>query len=102
MMACRNPYGPTIPARVLVGVWLAAMLFACAALAHELPGSAAPHAYPGTCTLVGVEEVSAPVDQQTDTIALVARYRFGSGSESGKPIALQFEIARARADDVRR
>ena len=83
------------------GAGLALLLIACAAPAQERPAAAAPSAYPGTCTLVGIEEVTAPVGQQSDTIALVARYRFGGESEPRKPFALQFEIARTRAHDLR-
>jgi hypothetical protein len=79
---------------------LALLLVACAAR-PERPTSDASRTYPGTCTLVDIEEVAAPADDPTDTIALVARYRFGAGSEARGPFGLRFEVARARAHDLR-
>jgi hypothetical protein len=76
------------------------LLCACGAGAAERPARRTPSAYPGTCTLIEIAEVAAPADQETDVIALVARYRFGAGERARGPFALQFEIARPRAREL--
>jgi hypothetical protein len=89
-------------ARLSVGACVVGGLLACGAPALERLPSEAPRSYPGTCTLVGIEEVSAPIDQPTDTVALVARYRFGEGAGHSDAVGLHFEVARTRARDLRR
>ena len=59
--------------------------------------------YQGTCALVGIEEVPAPVDQTGDSVVLIARYRFGEGGHTDStPWTLAFQVARDRSDDLRR
>lgn len=79
----------------------AALAIACGAPALERPANEPQPAYPGTCTLIGIEQVSAPIDQPHDTVALIARYRFGDAAEAHASFGLRFEVARARAHDLR-
>jgi hypothetical protein len=79
------------------------LLAACGAQVAQHAATTGSPRYPGSCSLVGIDEVSAPSDQASDSVALVARYRFGSGSpaaSSGGP-SLQFQISRARKHDLR-
>jgi hypothetical protein len=49
-----------------------------------------------------MEEVPAPVDQQQDSVAVVVRYVPSEGGrDAPNPLALRFEVARARVHDLR-
>jgi hypothetical protein len=79
------------------------VLAACGAeTTQQAVHSGAPR-YPGTCSLVAIDEVAAPSDQDNDSVGLVARYRFGEAAAASHsaPLSLQFQIARARKHDLR-
>lgn len=74
-------------------------LVGCASTA---PRAQAAPSYPGQCELLGLEEVERPSDQDSDHVAIVARYRFGAPSQApGERLALSFVVTRERADDLR-
>ena len=92
---------PSPLGRALPGLVTAVLLAACGAQATPPAASSAPRKYAGRCDLVGIEEVPAPVDQEADSVVLIARYSPGKSRDGRSPLAYRFQIARAREHDLR-
>jgi hypothetical protein len=73
-------------------------LAACGAQStHQLANDGSRYAAP--CAVAGVDEVPAPVQSRGDSLALVARYRFGGETPGGHALPLRVELARPSKDD---
>jgi hypothetical protein len=82
-----------------VSTCAAAMLGACGAQTANEHAQAAPARYPGPCALGGIEEVPAPSDQQSDSVAMVARYRVDIASGKTQAPTVAAQVSRARDND---
>jgi hypothetical protein len=80
---------------------LAAGLCACAAQSSGPAANAGSSSYHGPCEFVGVEAVAAPVDQEDDSLVVIARYRLGAGDGGTPRVAYRSQIVPDRDDDPR-
>ena len=88
---------------LLTQLTVSAALFvtACGSSASNAPPPNTP-TYPGRCVFLGLEEVQGPGDQNSDSVSLVASYRFDEPSvPAHKPLALGFRVERSRVNDLR-
>ena len=86
---------------ILLTVGAALCGTACSSSAANAPPPNTP-AYPGRCVYLGLEEVPGPGDQNSDSVSLVASYRFDEPSvPAHKPLALGFRVERSRVHDLR-
>ena len=81
---------------------LSGLLLTLAACATTSPKTAPAASYPGRCELLGLEHEELHGQEASDTIALVATYRFAqSSAPRTKPVAFSFRVRREQAGDLR-
>jgi hypothetical protein len=57
--------------------------------------------YDGPCEIVGIEAVAPPVDQEDDSLLVIARYRPGARADGQSAAEYRSQIAPERDDDPR-
>jgi hypothetical protein len=76
-------------------------LTACGSTTANAPPPGRP-AYPGRCVYLGLEQVSGPGDQDSDSVSLIATYRFDDPrTPHREPLSVGFRVERSRVSDLR-
>jgi hypothetical protein len=89
--------------RRTISAQLSSAVLACTATAFTACGAQSTHqlatdrsSYAGPSPLAGIDEVPAPAQSRADSLAVVARYRFGDDASAGRRgLPLRVELARS-------